>query len=179
MRVNTRQQAWDEANRIIPNDYEQDMESSKNAGYPIYRSNVEHYDYICDLGDRLEVNLKNGKSINIWIDNDEEPKLPTKEQVEEAAAHQYTFEPEQVQLVRVFASGYEFESEAEKAVYKAMKHNDSFWQHRVGEDMVDAYCKDRNIEWGIIRVINITHYPKNDTEGHFVIEAIVAPRTKK
>jgi hypothetical protein len=68
MTVNSVERAWEEANKIMPNDYEQDMESSNRAGYPIYRSNVEYYDYICDLGDRLEVNLKDGsKSVNIWI----------------------------------------------------------------------------------------------------------------
>ncbi len=68
MKAMNKQQAWSEADKIIQNDYMQDYESSERAGYPIYRSVVEYYDYICDLGDRLEVNLANGKSINIWIE---------------------------------------------------------------------------------------------------------------
>lgn len=48
-----------------------DAESSDRSGYPIFRSNIEHYDYACDLGDRLEVNIKDGnRTINIWYDPD-------------------------------------------------------------------------------------------------------------
>ena len=93
--VKTVQEAWDMANKIFPTDYNKDEESSERAGYPIYRSSVEYYDYICDLNDRLEINLKNGnKTINIWIVGEQEelPELPAKEEIKEAAAHQYTFE---------------------------------------------------------------------------------------
>lgn len=69
MIVANRELAWKKVMELMPNDYSQDMESSSRAGYPIYRSNVEHYDYICDLGNRLEVNLKEGnQTINIWIE---------------------------------------------------------------------------------------------------------------
>ena len=30
---------------------------------------MEYYNYICDLGARLEVNLVDGRTINIWIDD--------------------------------------------------------------------------------------------------------------
>ena len=72
MTVKNIQQAWSEADRIIPNDYMKDYEASERAGYSIYRSTVEYYDYICDLGDRLEVNLSNGQTVNIWIESEEE-----------------------------------------------------------------------------------------------------------
>lgn len=68
MKVKNIQQAWNEADNLIPNDYMKDYEASERAGYSIYRSTVEYYDYICDLGDRLEVNLASGESINIWIE---------------------------------------------------------------------------------------------------------------
>ena len=45
-----------------------DHEASKKAGYAIYRDLEEYYNYICCLGDRLEVNLKEGnQTINLWI----------------------------------------------------------------------------------------------------------------
>jgi hypothetical protein len=45
-----------------------DHEASKTAGYEVYRDIEEHYNYICCLGDRLEVNLKEGnQTINLWI----------------------------------------------------------------------------------------------------------------
>ena len=68
MKVKNIQQAWYEADKLIPNDYLQDYEASEKAGYSIYRSIVNHYDYICDLGDRLEVNLASGQTVNIWIE---------------------------------------------------------------------------------------------------------------
>ena len=69
MKVTSKQEAWNKVNEIFPTDYEQDLGSSDRAGYPIYRSTAEghYYDYICDLGNRLEVNLPDGKSVNIWI----------------------------------------------------------------------------------------------------------------
>ena len=66
--VSSKKEAWEIVNQIFPSDYSEDTSSSERAGYPVYRSSVEFYDYICDLGDRLEVNLKNGcKTINVWI----------------------------------------------------------------------------------------------------------------
>jgi hypothetical protein len=45
-----------------------DYEASGKAGYGIYRDLEEYYNYICCLGDRLEVNLKEGnQTINLWI----------------------------------------------------------------------------------------------------------------
>lgn len=72
MKVNSKEAAWNEVNRIFPTDYEKDEESSQRAGYPIYRSTAEdhHYFYICDLNDRLEVNM-NAETVNVWICEEE------------------------------------------------------------------------------------------------------------
>lgn len=176
------QEAWDIVNTIFPTDYDENIQSSERAGYPIYRSTIEHYDYICDLGCRLEINLKDGnKTINVWVVNEAEekiPELPTKEEIKETAANQYTFEPEQVQLVRVFVMGYKFENEANRAVYKVMRNNEDFRKSQIASDVVEAYCEDKGIEWGTIRVINITHYENEKDSGHYVIEAIVGARIK-
>ena len=52
-----------------------DHEAGKKAGYDIYRDLEEYYNYICCLGDRLEVNLKEGnQTINLWI----KPEEPVK-----------------------------------------------------------------------------------------------------
>lgn len=53
--------AWTMANTIFPGDFQKDTMSSERAGYPVYRSTVEYYNYICDLSNRLEINLKDGK----------------------------------------------------------------------------------------------------------------------
>lgn len=71
MTVKSINEAWARVNEIFPTDYDKDERSSERAGYPIYRSRIEHYDYICDLGTRLEINLASGRTINIWIDDSE------------------------------------------------------------------------------------------------------------
>lgn len=70
IKVRTEDEAWDKVNEIFPTDYDKDEAASLRAGYPIYRSRVEYYNYICDLGARLEVNL-GSTTINIWIDDTE------------------------------------------------------------------------------------------------------------
>lgn len=75
MTVTTKKQAWKEANKLFPTDYEKDEIASHNAGYDIYRhSTLNHYSRICDLGCRLEVLTgEYGEVVtNIWIV--EEPK---------------------------------------------------------------------------------------------------------
>ena len=87
MKVKNINEAWNEANKIIPNDYLKDEEASARAGYPIYRSTINHYDYICDLGDRLEVNLANGQTVNIWIEEDKEEVITEYEIIKSAYSY--------------------------------------------------------------------------------------------
>lgn len=76
-KAETIREAWEIVNNYFPSDYMKDEESSERAGYPIYRSTVDnekaYYNYICDLGDRLEINLvdENWKSttINVWVED--------------------------------------------------------------------------------------------------------------
>lgn len=75
MTVNTKEQAWLEANKIFPTDYEKDLDASKRTGYDIYRhATINYSNHICDLGCRLEVITgENGENVtNIWIE--EEPE---------------------------------------------------------------------------------------------------------
>ena len=69
MTVNSIKKAWEAADNIFPTDYIKDEALSLRAGYDIYLSTADgNCSYISDLGDRLEVNLDNGKTVNIWID---------------------------------------------------------------------------------------------------------------
>lgn len=92
--VNSISAAWAKVNEVFPTDYNKDENSSARAGYPVFRSSVEYYNYICDLGDRLEVNLENGETVNIWIDEAEETEtaveMPEKENSEEYIEIQLT-----------------------------------------------------------------------------------------
>ena len=70
MKVSSKEKAWEEANKIFPYDYVKDEEGSAKAGYPIYTSIASEHpqNWISDLGNRLEVNLEDGSSTNIWVE---------------------------------------------------------------------------------------------------------------
>lgn len=74
MKVTSRKEAWKAADEIFTTDYMKDERASQAAGYDIYYSTADEVNaWISDLGDRLEVNLETGKTINIWIE--EEPQF--------------------------------------------------------------------------------------------------------
>ena len=75
MKVTNVKDAWKTADEIFPTDYIKDEAKSVAAGYDIYTSTaLGCNDYICDLGDRLEINYyETGKTVNIWIE--EEPQF--------------------------------------------------------------------------------------------------------
>ena len=74
MKVNSREEAWRQANELFPTDYEKDEVASGNAGYPVYKSTSSREEYrfaqIADLNCRLEVN-DGVKTTNIWIEENE------------------------------------------------------------------------------------------------------------
>lgn len=80
--VTAKTEAWDVAMALLGGkmNYNLDKISSEKAGYDIFRSEDSYYNYICDLGDRLEVNMDSGITKNIWIGKQEEP---TKEIIHE------------------------------------------------------------------------------------------------
>ena len=66
--VRTMAAAWRLADKLFPTDYAHDSSRSERAGYPIYHSTAYGVSaYICDLGDRLELNFPDGHSFNIWV----------------------------------------------------------------------------------------------------------------
>ena len=74
MKVESRREAWAKANVIFPTDYVKDEVRSEKAGYNIYYSTKQNTNaWISDLGNRLEINLETGETINIWIE--EYPKF--------------------------------------------------------------------------------------------------------
>ena len=68
MRAYSTEEAWNKAYELMKSGYSYDKNASQRAGYPIYMSDDSNSNaHVSDLGDRLEVNLDDGKSINIWI----------------------------------------------------------------------------------------------------------------
>lgn len=73
MTVNSIKEAWEMVNEIFPTDYTENTIKTRNAGYPVFDSNLgDENGYICDLGNRLEVNLADGTTVNIWIETAQE-----------------------------------------------------------------------------------------------------------
>ena len=72
MKVKNVKDAWKTADEIFPTDYIKDEAKSAAAGYDIYTSTADGCnDYICDLGDRLEINYyETGETVNIWIEGE-------------------------------------------------------------------------------------------------------------
>lgn len=69
MKVNSREQAWREADNLFPTDYIKDEMKSENAGYDIYCSTCDGVNaWVSDLDNRLEINLSTGETVNIWIE---------------------------------------------------------------------------------------------------------------
>lgn len=77
MKVSSVAEAWKIAGKLFPTDYVKDEQFSKLAGFDVYSSPVNGInDWICDLGTRLEVNLKNGaETVDIWIENEPNDKM--------------------------------------------------------------------------------------------------------
>ena len=85
MKVRSEKEAFIEANKLMHYDYEYDVCRSKNAGYPIYFTTKEGVnEWISHLGNRLEVNLENGETVNIWIDDTNEKEIKIKINVDNA-----------------------------------------------------------------------------------------------
>lgn len=177
-------EAWTMAAEIFPTDYTKDEQSSENAGYPIYRSTTRHYCYICELGDRLEINLDDGRTVNIWInpevDNHEFPITEINEAVasmHDMAAYGTTARPHRIETrvkIEFAISGYKWDNKEEKAIYKALR--DESRQHFYISELVTAYCEANGLKWASIGETKAKHY-SNDNGGHFIISAYVTPRT--
>lgn len=73
MNARNRKEAWDIADKLMPTDYELDLDSIW-CDHEVYRSTIKGVEaWINDLGDRLEVNYPVGRgveTVNIWIDDE-------------------------------------------------------------------------------------------------------------
>lgn len=69
MKVKNYQQAWEIVFKIMPGNYEKNSCASARAGYDIYISDDDAGNWVSDLGDRLEVNFNDGRTVNVWIES--------------------------------------------------------------------------------------------------------------
>lgn len=68
LNAKTREEAWKMAAEVFGCDWEKDEGASNGAGYPIYKGTSDAQCWISDLNCRLELNMADGSTINIWIE---------------------------------------------------------------------------------------------------------------
>lgn len=190
LKVKNMTEAWDLANLIFPTDYEKDEERSLKAGYPVYGSTAEgrHYDYICDLNDRLEINLADGnRTVNIWVEQTVAEQKAEEEEIQKSveagkAAKELgketnlLFEPEQYIEITLVVDGSKWSyNSTEKKVYDGLKREESW----LAGDLIASYCESHEIRWGTIKDVQYHHYEHGKDEkdgGHFVVSGYVKLR---
>lgn len=189
--VNSVREAWSKANEIFPTDYMHDTDCTRRAGYDIYWSTRPGCTaWISDLGNRLEVNLPNGESINIWI---EEPE--TVEESTEAAESEYTapsaeevaqmveatktaqqmtvealYTPTVCQRVTLCIDGDKWASEEQRRVYEAIKAG----HPSILFDLLTRYAETHGIKWGGIQDCHAYHYDHKNGGGHYIVEGYIS-----
>lgn len=137
MTVKNINEAWAKVNEIFPSDYNEDVAASERAGYKIYRSSINHYDYICVLGDRLEVNFADGSTVNIWVEAEEVEEVKTVE-VEEKKS-------EARENKKVVTVCFDFGSIADVSV--TLREGKTFEEClRMRSERIEEYLND-NGEW--------------------------------
>lgn len=183
--VNSKEAAWTKANQIIPCDYLHDSERSRNAGYDIYFSTrPDCIAWISDLGNRLEVNLPNGESVNIWIEEEEtEEQTISAEEVAEMieatnTVKEMTFEPlfneKKCEKITLIVDGYSCTDEAHRRIYEAIRknHPSILW------DILERYAETHGKKWAAMWGAKATHYGRKDDpdHGHYIIEGYIELR---
>lgn len=195
--ANSTAQAWNKVNEIFPTDYEHDSDSSKRAGYPVYRSTADGhwYDYICDLGDHLEINLSNGDTVNVWIKDDEADTFaePTEAEVQQMVDDTKAAEaagksgwshiapkPATIYSFCVMHTDYD-PNKAEHDFAEALNHSDDSMKVRLASDFVSAWCDANDVPWGSIEIFHKPYKYNHSKEGnyHFTFDAVVTLRTAK
>lgn len=179
-------EAWTMAAEIFPTPYHKDEQSSKHAGYNIYRSDYfnRYYCYICELGDRLEINLDDGRTINIWIAPEEDENGNPAEEIRAAVVSMHDMEAYGAKAtahsmetrinIEFCIENYTHSNDKEKAIYKALR--DESRRHFYISELVTAYCEANGLKWASIGETKAEHY-SNGNGGHFIISAYITPRT--
>lgn len=176
MKATSYNEAWTMAREIFPTPMQKDERSSKTAGYSVYRSTDfdRFYCYICDLGDRLEINLDDGRTINIWIKPEEEEaqELQTILEANTAAQKFGAITPAFRITNRIyleFAIDGDYSSnENESRIYNGLKVA-GLNAYNIIWELAAAYCKANNIQWATMEAPKLQHYNhgKKDT-GHYI-----------
>lgn len=195
--VNSIREAWSKADEIFPTDYLHDSDCTRRAGYDIYWSTRPGCcAWISDLGNRLEVNLPNGESVNIWIEEPETVEEATEST--EATTSEYTahaaeevaqmveatktaqrlpvealYTPEVCQRVTICIDGSNGSND-ERVIYEAIRAG----HPTICMELVTRYAESHGIKWGGIWGCKADHYDHGKTgRGHYIVSGYISGRT--
>ena len=183
--VHSAEEAWQKANEIFPTDYEQDGAASARAGYPIYCTTRQGFTaWISDLGTRLELNLPELETVNIWIEEEEEEETEETEETEEVkiwrearealkSLNTYALTEEPVIRVSVVIGNYDHCPEEERIIYKALKTGSD-----ILFDIIERWAEENGIEWGGISSPKVD-FIENRNGGHAIVRGLVSARIGK
>lgn len=184
MEVKNKEQAWKEANKLFPTDYEKDESASIRAEYDIYRHpTLNYYNRICDLGDRLEVLTgEHGENVtNIWV-LEPEPKKTIMTTEEMTAQYSQPIIARQVHEMTFTVSGDRHDPEHERTLYDKL-NSPKFQAYLAANDFVVAWCKINGgwgNKWGRVRILDIIHYQHGSGGGgHYCIIALLEEITSQ
>ena len=190
MTTKTTREAWEIAQQMIP-EYTKDQRASDRAGYPIYTS-PSGEEWIADLSTRLEVNTKDGKSLNIWIDydcySDADPEDFVPETIrtdriardrmeaEKAAQRLHPlplYTPEvMIRVTLTVDDPVLSPSDDNRKVWTALRRNPE--DHGIVYTLLESYCRDHGIVWGTMTGTRIDYYRHGITgTGHFVVSGYI------
>lgn len=191
--VKTDSEAWTLCNSIFPTDYEYDSSRSNGAGYPTYGSTSAtlphaYYNYICDLGDRLELNLcgENWESdtVNIWID-DEPEAVSTDDEPGDIAPDAYiataTAASEAVRtcdsLHPLFAPSVQqriticIDEPTQPAIFAGLRAE----VPGLPSDILTRYCDMIGLPWGTCTA-SARFVEYGNGKGHYIVDGAVSAR---
>lgn len=115
--ANDKKAAWAIADELFPSDYVHDSSRSQRAGYDVYMSTFPGMDaWISDLGDRLEVNLPDGQTVNVWIEAPRSKRAARLGEMSRRASRMYRDMVQKDPEARGLASWYECMKEAAQEV---------------------------------------------------------------
>lgn len=146
MKARNYNEAW-EIVRALTEGVTLDEKSSERAGYKIYRSADEYYTYVCDLGDRLEVNLANGKTLNIWIENEAEKNPGAVPENEIENIYTLTVTESQMAYIRRACSIENLKNTCRMIEAEADYIKECYQEiHAIGKSIVEMIDKKRSVK---------------------------------
>ena len=156
MTVNSIAAAWNVAGNLISGDYSKDDASSQRAGYPIFR-NADRTEYICDLGDRLEVNKADGSFVNIWILENEETR-ENRQAVQDVEAHSV----EAMERIAICIESYDWQSsQTRKNVFSKLQVANQIDRIIKGGDLLAVWCETHGRRYKIMRDVSVSVYAQH------------------